>query len=71
MRGLNSCSPQALENRLSSGGVGQSLCGMWDLPGPGVKSVSPALAEPLPTTKPPEMPCKTLESSLLTCLSTL
>ena len=43
--GLSSCGSQALERRLSSCGVWVSLlCGMWDLPGPGLRPVSPALA---------------------------
>ena len=29
---------------------------MWDLPGPGLKPVSPALADGLPTTAPPGKP---------------
>ena len=28
-------------------------CGMWDLPGPGIKPVSPALADGFLTTAPP------------------
>ena len=30
--------------------------GIWDLPGPGIKPVSPALAGKLFTTEPPEKP---------------
>ena len=40
--GLSSCGTQA-----------QLLCGMWDLPGPGLEHVSPALAGRLLTTVPP------------------
>ena len=29
------------------------LCGMWDLPGPGIEPVSPALAGGFLTTEPP------------------
>ena len=44
-RGLSSCGSRALERRLSSCGArAQLLCGMWDLPRPGLKPVSLALA---------------------------
>ena len=33
------------------------LRGMWDLPGPGLKPVSPALAGGFLTTAPPGEPC--------------
>ena len=43
----------ALERRLSACGEwAQLLCGMWDLPGPGLKPVSPELAGGLLTTPP-------------------
>ena len=43
--------------RLSScGSRAQLLHGTWDLPGPGHKPVSPALAGRLPTTAPPGKP---------------
>ena len=43
--------------RLSSCGSGaQLLCGMWDLPRPGLESVSPALAGRLSTAAPPGKP---------------
>ena len=43
-QGLCSCGSRALEHRLNSCGTGtQLLCGMWDLPGPGIEPVSPAL----------------------------
>ena len=52
--GLSSCGSQALEHRLSSCGArAQLLRGMWDLPGPGLKPVSPALAGGFLTTAPP------------------
>ena len=59
-RGLSSCSLQAPEQRLSSCGTRtQLLHGMWDLPGPGLKPVSPALAGGFLTTAPPGKPlCK-------------
>ena len=45
---------QALEGGLSSCGAGASLpLGMWDLPGPGIKIVSHALAGKFVTTEPP------------------
>ena len=34
----------------------QLLCGMWDLPGPGLEPVSPALAGGFSTTAPPGKP---------------
>ena len=56
-RGLSSCGLQALEHRLSSCGArAQLLCSMWDLPGPGLKPVSPALAGGFLTTVPPRKP---------------
>ena len=52
--GLSSCGPPALERRLSGCGTwAWLLCSMWDLPRPGVKPVSPALAGGLSTTEPP------------------
>ena len=43
--GLSSFGTWALERRLSScGAQALLLCGMWDLPGPGLKPMSPALA---------------------------
>ena len=61
--------------RLSScGSRAQLLCGMWDLPGPGLEPVSPALAGRFPTTAPPGKPyqfifkCWNLQLSLWICL---
>ena len=52
-RGLSSCGSQALERRLSSCGAWAYLLrGMWDLPGPGLKPVSLALAGGFLTTAP-------------------
>ena len=45
MRRLSNCGSRA-----------QLLCGMWDLPRPGLEPVSPALAGRLPTTAPPGKP---------------
>ena len=43
--GLSSCGSRALEHRLGSCGTQALLFrGMWDLPGPGLKPMSPALA---------------------------
>ena len=48
---------QAVERRLSSCGArAWLLCGMWDLPGPGLEPVSPALAGGFFTTAPPGKP---------------
>ena len=52
--GFSSCGSQAPECRLSSCGAwAQVLCGMWDLPGPGLEPVSPAQAGRFLTTAPP------------------
>ena len=52
--GLSSCGSRALEHRLSSCGAWASLLhGTWDLPGPGIEPVSPALAGRFLTTAPP------------------
>ena len=59
--GFSSCGLQALECRLSSCcSQAYLLHGMWDLPGPGLKPMSPALAGGFLTTAPPE---KSLYSS--------
>ena len=48
---LSSCGLRALEHRLSSCSArALFLCGMWDLPGPGLEPVSPALAGGFLTT---------------------
>ena len=50
----SSCGSRALERRLSScGAQAQLLRGMWDLPGPGIEPMSPALAGGFLTTAPP------------------
>ena len=57
--GLSSCGSWALEHRLSSCGArAYLLCDMWDLPGPGLESVSLALAGGFLTTAPPEKSLK-------------
>ena len=44
-------------HRLSScGSRAQLLCGMWDLPRPGLEPMSPALAGGFSTTAPPGKP---------------
>ena len=56
-RGLSSCGSLALERRVSScGAQAYLLRGMWDLPGLGLKPVSPALAGGFLTTVPPRKP---------------
>ena len=51
---LSSCGLRALECRLSSCGArAELLHGRWDLPRPGIKAVSPALAGRFSTTVPP------------------
>ena len=40
----------------SCGSQAQSLCGMWDLPRPGLEPLSPALAGRFSTTAPPGKP---------------
>ena len=51
--GLSSCGSRALERRLGSCGArAQLLCGMWDLPGPGLEPMFPALAGRFLTTTP-------------------
>ena len=52
--------------RLSScGSRAQLLCGMWDLPRPGLEPVSPALAGRLSTTAPPGKPYYCFKSQSL------
>ena len=56
--GLSSCGSRALEHRLSSCGTSaQLLRSMWDLPGTGLKPVSPTLAGRFLTTVPPGKSC--------------
>ena len=51
---LSSCGSQAVEHRFSSCGTrAQLLTVMWDLPGPGLEPMSPALAGRFLTTAPP------------------
>ena len=55
--GLSSCGLWALEHRLRSCSARAYLVHvMWDLPGPGLEPVSPALAGGFLTTAPPGKP---------------
>ena len=63
--GFSCCGAQALGGRASAvvahgpsscGEWAQLLRGMWDLPGPGLEPVSPALAGGFLTTAPPGKP---------------
>ena len=59
--GFSRCGSWALERRLSSCGArAQLLLSMWDLPGPGLEPMSPALAGGFLTTVPPGKPKKSL-----------
>ena len=69
---INSCGSWALENRLNSFCAQAELFhNMWNFPGSGIKSVSPALASVFFTTEPPAKPsllfsdCPSLVSTLL------
>ena len=56
--GLSSCGSRTLERRLSScGAQAQLLRGTWDLPGPGLEPMSPALASGFLITAPPGKSC--------------
>ena len=60
------CDSWALEHRLSSGGTrAQLLHGMWDLPGPGIRPVSLALAGGFFPTELPGKPWKFLQKAKL------
>ena len=55
--------------RLSScGSRAQLLCGMWDLPRPGLVPVSPALAGRVSTTVPPGKPYTSFLYFILYCI---
>ena len=61
MRRLSNCGSRA-----------QSLCGMWDLPRPGLEPVSPALAGRFSTTAPPGKPCAPLLTNVaVDCVGSL
>ena len=62
---LGSCGSWALEHRLKGCGPWASLLhSVWDLPGSGIESVSPALAGRLFTSEPPGKPSHLLLNSL-------
>ena len=67
--GLSSCGSGALEHRHKSCGAGAYLLqDTWDLSGPGIESMSPALAGGFFTTEPPgklHRFCFTIEYELL------
>ena len=57
--GLSSRGSRALEHRPNSCGTwAWLLCGMWDLPGSGIKPLSPALAGGFFSGEPPGKPPK-------------
>ena len=57
VHGLSSCDLRALERWLiRCGAWTQLLRSMWDLPGPGLEPMSPALADGFLTTVPPGKP---------------
>ena len=65
---LSNCGSRALERRLSScGAQAQLICSMWDLPGPGLEPVSPALAVGFFTTAPPGKPLSILYVVVCIC----
>ena len=79
--GFSCCRTRALDARasvlvargLSSCGVQPGLlCGMWDLPGPGIEPASPALAGRFLTTAPPgkSLPSVLMMLCLCSCLKT-
>ena len=55
--GSNRCGTRALEHRLSGCAWAQLLCGKGNLPRPGIKPVSSALAGRFLTTGPPGKSC--------------
>ena len=60
--GVRSCGSPALERRLSSCGAWALLLrGVWELPGPGLEPLSPALAGGFLTTAPPGKPGKDIK----------
>ena len=68
--GFSCCGAQALGHVDSSCGTqAQLLCGLWDLPGSGIESVSLALAGRFFTTKPPGKPWFTLSRVCMHCLT--
>ena len=61
--GFSSCGSWAVERKFSSCGTwAHLLCSMWDLPRPGLKPVSAALAGRFLTTAPPGKPKSSISS---------
>ena len=54
---------------VGSGAQAQLPCSMWNLPGPGIKSVSPVLAGGFLTTGPPGKPNQTLSYPIYAVVS--
>ena len=55
--GLSSYGSRVLDHRpVAAVHADELLCSMWDLPGPGIEPVSPALAGRFFTTEPPGKP---------------
>ena len=66
--GLSSCGSQTLKHRLNScDAQAELLCRMWDLPGPGIKPMPPALAGGFFTTEPPGRHFYTFNSVQFSC----
>ena len=67
VHGLSSCGSQDLEDKFNSCGTQvQLLHSMWNLPGPGIKPISPALAGGfLPTVPPGESHSLSDQSSFI------
>ena len=56
--------------RLSNcGSRAELLCGMWDLPRPGLEPVSPALAGRFSTTAPPGKPWPSISKVMALCVT--
>ena len=71
-RGLSSCGLRALESRFNScGACAELLRSMWDLPGPGIEPVSPALAGRFLTIAPAGKPSWCVLRYLGFCFTTL
>ena len=70
--GLGGCGSQAREHRLSSCGTEAWLLGsMWDLPGRGVRPVSPVVAGRFFTTEPSEKPVEIFLRMMISQLQAL
>ena len=69
-QGLSSCTSRVLERRLSSCSTwALVLRRLWDLPGPGIEPVSPALAGGFLATDTPGKPAKvSSKGAVLLCI---